>query len=219
MLGGLIGGALGFLGQRQTNDANKDMNFDNNQVQIQQAALNREFQQTSADKQMSFQSAQASRQQEFQERMSSTAHQREQQDLIAAGINPLVSSMKSGASTPAGASGSGSSAPGSMPNTTAARIENPFAAMANAAKDVMAIKQAEKQGQLIDAQTENTNADTVKKGVDTTLAKKNIPQAEVSDYLWQKFKGVMHKFNEAYKSKAGNGWSDNDYKIEINKKR
>ena len=46
---------------------------------------------------------QADKQMAFQQQMSNTAHQREVQDLIAAGLNPMLSAKLGGASSPSGA--------------------------------------------------------------------------------------------------------------------
>lgn len=58
-----------------------------------------------ADYNNQFNAAQAQKQMDFQERMSSTSHQREVKDLIAAGLNPVLSA-NNGASSPSGASAS-----------------------------------------------------------------------------------------------------------------
>lgn len=78
--GSIIGGALGYLGAKDTNKTNKGISA----------------------RQMAFSKEEAATNRAFQERMSSTAKQREVADLRKAGLNPILAA-KGGASTPGGA--------------------------------------------------------------------------------------------------------------------
>lgn len=65
------------------------------------------FQQQSAERAMEFNALEAEKQRQWEADMSSTAHQREVRDLIAAGLNPILSAHTQGASTPSGAAAAG----------------------------------------------------------------------------------------------------------------
>ncbi len=81
----------------------------NNELYKQNIALANEISAQSSAKQYEYNAKEAEKNRSWQERMSSTAHQREVQDLIKAGLNPVLSATLGGASTPSGATATGSS--------------------------------------------------------------------------------------------------------------
>lgn len=132
MWGALAGAAATTIGQLYSNDQNIRMQDDTNK-------MNREI---------------ANDQMRFQERMSNTAHQREVEDLKAAGLNPTLSAGGNGSSTPSG---------------SAATMQAPQISMPDYMAYGISLKQLEQTDQKLALEKQNSAADIAKTLSDTDL--------------------------------------------------
>lgn len=157
MLGSLISGAFSFLGQRSANRTNRAIANQATLTNIEQAALNREFQ-----------AEQAEINRNYQERLSNTAHQRAVSDLRAAGLNPVLAALKGGASSPSGVQPSGSQA-----QAVSTRVGNALGQGVSSALQAKRLSQEnrmiEARVKLAEAQADQAAAQVEKLGTSASL--------------------------------------------------
>lgn len=163
--------------------------------------INRDMQ-----RETNFESREAAREQMgFQAGMSDTAHQREVKDLIAAGLNPVLSAGGSGASTPSGAS----------PSLQAPKLEFPnfFEAVSTTAQLAMEkqridleSRKLDQADRMLDASVPNVKAKTKNVEADTKYEKGKTPWSAIGQGINDMIKDLRKATDKKFPIKDGMQW-------------
>ena len=128
--------AQSFDGYKELIEGIKSQSKENNAWSAEQARKQMEFQERSQQKAMDYNAAEAAKNRDWQKMMSDTAHQREVRDLIAAGLNPVLSVARGngaavGSGATAGSVGAGSGSKGDTDTSSNAAIVSRLSAVLN----------------------------------------------------------------------------------------
>lgn len=152
------------------------------------------FQQAQNAKAMEFSAEQAKLNRDFQERMSNTSHQREVQDLIKAGLNPVLSAL-GGASTPSGSAASGvtsSGAAGTVDTSANALLSSVLNALIGQ-ETAISVAEVQKSAALESA---NINARTQKSINDALMENQRYLAREYPQGTGGVISSARHSINE-----------------------